>query len=203
MKSILMTTLRNKDSSLEEFRSAAMRLGSTLAHNTLSEFTKKEISVITPLGETTGYCFDEPVMLMPILRAGLVLLPPFLTIFPHARVGIIGLKRNETTAIADMYYENLPELTPDENVIILDPMLATGGSALKALHLLEEKGVNPSKIKMVCMIASTEGLKTVKSQFPQLDLIVAQEDLELTKEKFIYPGLGDFGDRFFGTEYTY
>ena len=200
MKSLLITKLRDKESSLEEFRTAAYHLGDTLAHITMSHFQKKEITVETPLGETTGACFDEPVVLVPILRAGLVLLPPFLSLFPWARVGIIGLRRNETTAIADKYYENFPELSYKDHIIVLDPMLATGGSAINAIKCLLEKGADLNKIKMVCMIGATEGIQAFKAEYPSIDLIIAQEDSVLTDDKFIYPGLGDFGDRFFGTE---
>jgi len=200
MKSLLISKLRDKATPIAEFRSAAYQLGDTLAHITMSHFQKKEVSIQTPMGETTGVCFDEPVVLVPILRAGLVLLPPFLSLFPTARVGIIGLKRNETTAIADQYYENFPKLSSEDQIIILDPMLATGGSAIKSVRCLLDKGAHPNKIKMVCMIGATEGIHLFKNQFPQVDLIIAQEDSVLTEEKFIYPGLGDFGDRFFGTE---
>lgn len=98
-----------------------------------------------------------------------------------------------------MYYENIPEISRDETVIILDPMLATGGSAHKAVECLIKKGARPAQIQMVSMIGSTEGIAFFKKQFEDIELILAEEDPELTDEKFIFPGLGDFGDRFFGT----
>jgi len=200
MKSLLITKLRDKNTPREQFRSASYHLGSTLAHMTMSRFAKREISVQTPLGEAAGVAFDHPLILVPILRAGLVLLPSFLELFPQAKVGIIGLKRNETTAIADQYYENFPLITREDYIVVLDPMLATGGSAIRSINCLLEKGADIKKIKMVCMIAATEGVQVFKSQFPEVDLILAQEDPTLTDDKFIYPGLGDFGDRFFGTD---
>jgi len=200
MKSLLITKLRNKDSTIQEFRNAAYHLADTLAHITMSHYEKNEITVQTPLGDATGLSFDEPVVLVPILRAGLVLLPPFLSVFSGARVGLIGLKRNEKTAVADMYYENFPKISSRDHIIVLDPMLATGGSSIKAIQHLEQKGANLQKMKMVCMIGATEGIEAFKKAYPQVELILAQEDPILTKEKFIFPGLGDFGDRFFGTQ---
>jgi len=200
MKSLLITKLRDKNTPRADFRAASYHLGSTLAHITMSRFRKRDITIQTPLGEASGVSFDKPLMLVPILRAGLVLLHPFLDLFPEAKVGIIGLKRNETTAIADQYYENFPTISSEDHIVVLDPMLATGGSAIKSINCLLDKGADIEKIKMVCMIAASDGVKRFKSQFPEVDLILAQEDPTLTDEKFIFPGLGDFGDRFFGTD---
>lgn len=194
-----MTLLRDKETSIEEFRKASFHLSSFLAHCAMDRLPKQSVDIKTPLGNTRGKVYQQPTMLVPILRAGLAMLPPFLDLFPSARVGFIGFKRNEKTAIADMYYENIPEISRDETVIILDPMLATGGSAHKAVECLIKKGARPAQIQMVSMIGSTEGIAFFKKQFEDIELILAEEDPELTDEKFIFPGLGDFGDRFFGT----
>ncbi len=199
MKSTLITILRDKTTSIEKFRSATEQLGLLLAHVVHAGLENKNVTVQTPLGKAKGHRFAQSVVLIPILRAGLTLLPPFVTAFPEAKVGMIGLRRNEKDATAHMYYENIPQIGEKDQVILLDPMIATGGSTLKTIDFLVKRGVKPEKITTVHIISAPQGLEAVKTKYPRVNIIVAQEDERLTDDNFIYPGLGDYGDRYYGT----
>ena len=141
----------------------------------------------------------KPTVLVPILRAGLSLLPAFASAFPEAPIGILGIKRDEKTAQASKYYEKLPPFTPNDHIVILDPMLATGGTARLALTTLINHGAAPSKITLIGIIASTQGIASTKEAYPQVTLNILATDPDLSSGKMILPGLGDFGDRYFGT----
>lgn len=200
MKDVLLTRLRDRSSSVEEFRAAAERLGELLAIEAAAKIARTSISVETPLATTRGATFKSRVMLVPILRSGLIFLWPFLRFYPDALVGFIGARRDEVTAIPELYYIQLPVFAPDTPILILDPMLATGGSAHLAVDLLKKAGAHESQITLVSAIAAPEGIQHLKETSPQVMIIAAQVDEKLNKDKFIHPGLGDFGDRYFGTE---
>lgn len=199
MKKTLITILRNRDSTVEEFRKAADLLGTVLAVECDSLFPKATIFVETPLARTHGTCFKHPFVLVPILRSGLTLLPPFMRFHPDASVGFIGARRDEATAIPKLYYTNLPPFTQDNPILLLDPMIATGGSASLAVKVLKEAGAVENQITLISFIASPEGISSFQKECPEVNLIVAQVDEGLNDHKFIMPGLGDFGDRYFGT----
>lgn len=199
MKEILISTLRNKNTSMPEFREASYKLGLILAIETSHILSKTKTKIQTPLAKASGFQFENDIVLVPILRSGLALLPPFLTYFPNTTIGCIGLRRDEKTAIAQLYYKNLPKIKKTDDVILLDPMIATGGSACAALRILEEEGITQDRIIFNAIISSPIGIGLINKQFPKIKLIIAQEDQELNPSKFILPGLGDFGDRFFGT----
>jgi uracil phosphoribosyltransferase len=131
------------------------------------------------------------------MRAGLAMLPGLLHLVPEARVGFIGLKRNEETAVASRYFERLPEGLADSHVFVIDPMLATGGSAIDAIRLLREAGAR--HISLLCIVAAPEGVQAVDAAFPDVPLFCPAVDTALNARKFIVPGLGDFGDRLYGT----
>lgn len=199
MKDILLTTLRNKTSSQAEFRSATEKLGAVLANEASAFLERRHTDIETPLATFPGNVLKNEVVLIPILRSGLALLPPFLKYFDSAKVGFIGMRRDEDTAIAHCYYENLPKISTDDNIIILEPMLATGGSAFYAIQKLLEKGFKQEKMILVSIIGASEGVAKIESELPNVHLVLAQYDTLLTSNKFILPGLGDFGDRYFGT----
>jgi uracil phosphoribosyltransferase len=138
-------------------------------------------------------------ILVPILRAGIALLPPFSAAFPQAPIGILGIQRDEKTAKASLYYQHLPSLDHHVHILILDPMIATGGTAILAIESLTAKGANSKKIHMVSILASKQGHDLLLKTFPDLDLTVLAIDPHLSKDKMILPGLGDFGDRYFDT----
>jgi len=196
----LVTVLRDKKTSIEEFRSAADNLSTYLSHLALEALDKVMIDVETPLGKTKGIRFTSSIVLVPVLRAGLAMLPQFLNLFPSSRVGMVGLQRDEKTHQAKWYYEKLPKISSSDQVFLLDPMLATGGSSVAALELLTERGVKTTQIIAIHMVSAPDGVQLVQERFPGIRLVIVQQDEKLTAQKFIYPGLGDFGDRYFGTE---
>jgi len=199
MKQILMSILRNKQTSMSEFREAANKLAFILAKETADLLEKEEIKITTPFGESKGYKFKNNIVFIPILRSALSLLYPFLEFFEKAKVGFIGLKRNEKTAIADLYYKNLPKISNTDDVIILDPMIATGGSGIDAIKILIENGIKEEKMIFVSVICSKIGVEKIKNEYQKVKIIFTQQDDKLNDKKFIVPGLGDFGDRYFGT----
>lgn len=199
MKHILLSILRNKNTNISQYRDASEKLGLILAQETSQFLEKKEETIETPIAKATGIKFKNNIILIPILRSGLVLMNSFLKFYENADVGFVGMKRDEKTAIAKLYYKNLPKISPTDDVIVLDPMIATGGSGTAALEILKEEGIQEDKIIFVAVIASQEGLDCIKNKFPKIKLTVVQTDKELNEQKFIVPGLGDFGDRYFGT----
>jgi uracil phosphoribosyltransferase len=196
MKESLITLLRDEKTPVEGFRQAAHQLAALLAVEASARVTEDPKMVKTPVGQAEGASISHRVVLVPILRAGLALLPAFLKYFPQAPIGFMGIRREEGTAKPLLYYENIPALNPTDLVFILDPMIATAGSALLTIDHLIKKGA--SQMALVGMLGSKEGLEKIKSTHPNLTLIVAAEDPELNGQKFIVPGLGDFGDRYFG-----
>ena len=183
-KNALLSILRKRTGNSASFRGAADELAVLLAKDMASAFVAKNPSIV----------------LVPILRSGLALLPPFLAVFPNAKVGFIGLKRNEKTLKAKCYYQNLPKISKGDTVIVLDPMLATGGSAVEAIRFIVNSGVKEEQIIFIGVISAPEGVATLHKHFPLVCIGVAAEDKKLDKHGFILPGLGDFGDRYFGTE---
>jgi len=200
MKKILISILRDRTTSIEGFRTAADQLSNVMAIESAAILTKTTTSLETPMAPTHGVRFKPSIMLVPILRSGLVMLPAFLRYHPTAHVGFIGAHRDEVTALPKLDYSNLPQITKDHHILVLDPMIATGGSASMASKILKKAGAIESQITMVSFIAASEGLMHFQEKFPDINVIVAQVDDKLDKNKFIVPGLGDFGDRFFGTE---
>lgn len=201
MKDTFMSVLRNKNSSIAEFRDAAEKLSALLAVET-SQFVKhKSITLQTPLAETNSAVIaSENIIIIPILRSGLAMLPAFQHYYSLARVGFLGFKRDEKTFRPNFYYANIPKINADNTVIILDPMLATAGTLTAALHFIkEEYKIAENKIIYAGIIASKEGLRILESDFPKVHHVIAQVDEKLDTNKYIVPGLGDFGDRFFGT----
>lgn len=199
MQESLLTILRDEKTPVGQYRQAAHQLCDLIATQATSLVVQDPIEVKTPLATTHGKKVPHRVILIPILRAGMAMLPSFLNFFPSAPVGFFGIRRDESTALPQLYYENLPPLQPTDLVFILDPMVATAGSSLLAIQHLLKKGVEPAKIALASVLASTDGLQKIKTAYPYLHVITAAEDPSLNDRKFIVPGLGDFGDRYFGT----
>ena len=198
MKDVYLSKLRDKKTSLPEFRIAAFELADLLAAEATTRVPSKRAIIETPLSSAEGATAQGRVVLIAILRSGLILLPAFIKLFPDAPIGFFGIRRDEKTAEPHLYYENIPELTPNDHLFLLDPMIATGGSSLLALEKLWPR-LSPNQITLVGVIAATPGILNIKKRFPVLRIIVAAEDPELNASSYIVPGLGDFGDRFFGT----
>jgi uracil phosphoribosyltransferase len=160
------------------------------------DLATESVRVETPLESCPGRVLSAPLVVVPILRAGLGMLQPFTDLFPSVSIGYIGLERDHETAIAHSYYCKLPSLS-SEPVIIVDPMLATGGSAVKTITVLRESGARD--IRLVCIVSAPEGVSAVERIDPALPVFTAALDRELNERKYILPGLGDFGDRLYGT----
>jgi uracil phosphoribosyltransferase len=157
----------------------------------------QEVSVETPLEHTPGRILARNVIFVPVLRAGLAMLDAMSDFVPGSKVGFVGLERDEQTAIAHSYYQKLPAQLADAEAIILDPMLATGGSALATVELLKKN--KATSIRLACVVAAPEGISAVRTRHPDVRIYTTVVDRQLNDRKFILPGLGDFGDRYFGT----
>jgi uracil phosphoribosyltransferase len=200
IKNIYLTNLRNKNTSRSDFRQNAELISRIIAQETLTIIETETITIQTPIETTIGLQIKPKIMLIPILRSGMSMLEPFLYYFKNASIGVIGLKRDEKTAIAHLYYQNIPKINKSEIVIILDPMIATGGTGLATLKILMQLGATEENIIFASIINSTEGINAIKAEFPKITILQAGIDNKLNNNKFIVPGLGDFGDRYYGTE---
>jgi uracil phosphoribosyltransferase len=192
-----LTRLRDKSTPPPEFRALVNRLASLLAYEALKDLRTERVSVETPLTTTEGRALAQRVGLVPILRAGLGMVEPVLELIPQAEVWHLGLYRDEATAKPVKYYSKLPDERPVDVALVVDPMLATGGSAVAAMTTLREWGV--PQVKLLALIASEEGCKLVETEFPDSQIYVCQIDPDLNEKKYIVPGLGDAGDRIFNT----
>lgn len=195
-----MTKLRNKDASTQAFRNYVNEISLALAYEASADLPTKSCDVETPLCKTTGTVLesDLPVLVVPILRAGLGLVPGFETLFPDYHVGHIGLYRDEETKLPVQYMMRLPEQLK-RPIFMVDPMLATGHSTGKAIELLLEAGADLADIRVVTLISAPEGVEYVHTIYPELKIYTGVLDERLNENAFIVPGLGDAGDRLFGT----
>lgn len=192
-----LSRLRDHSTSPEEFRSLIHRLAVALAYEATRDLPTRDVTVTTPLTTMTGCAISATVGLVPILRAGLGMVDAALDLLPEAEVWHLGLYRDEATAMPVQYYSKLPARGPVDVALVLDPMLATGGSATAALEQLKAWGVNT--LKVLSVIAARDGIDAVLKQFPDTQIYVCAIDAELNSRKFIVPGLGDAGDRMFNT----
>jgi uracil phosphoribosyltransferase len=193
----ILLELRDAQTTPERFRQLAGRISVLLAAEALRDVPAVAHTVATPLGPAHGRRVHADVVLVPVLRAGLGMLPGMLELVPAARVGHIGLQRDERTAVASQYYAKLPPGLADSYVLMIDPMLATGGSAVAALDMLARAGART--IRLVCIVAAPEGVAAVEKAYPRVPIFTPAIDERLNEHKFIVPGLGDFGDRLYGT----
>jgi uracil phosphoribosyltransferase len=192
-----LARLRDKQTQPQEFRRLLGEIASLMIYEATRDFTVKKITVQTPLAPAPGFQLEREVVLVPVLRAGLGMLDAILQLIPHARVGFIGLKREETTLQAQFYHKSFPKNLGGAEVILIDPMLATGGSAVAALDLLVEQGAK--HLRLVNLVAAPQGIRTVQKGHPRVPIFTAAVDKSLNERGFIVPGLGDAGDRLFGT----
>ncbi|HZU11678.1 MAG TPA: uracil phosphoribosyltransferase [Chloroflexota bacterium] len=192
-----LVALRSVGTGTDEFRRHARLLTLILAFHVLRDLPTRQVRVETPLEETEGHVIDRSVIFVPVLRAGLAMLDAMSDFVPGSKVGFVGLERDEKTAIAHSYYQKLPAQLENAETIILDPMLATGGSAIATADLLKES--RASRIRLACIVAAPEGIAALRAKHPDVRIFTAAIDDSLNERKFIVPGLGDFGDRYFGT----
>ena len=189
--------LRDARTAPPAFRRAANRISVLLAAEALRDLPSSSATVTTPLGPAEGRIVLTDVVVVPVLRAGLGMLDAVLELLPTARVGHIGLQRDEATAIASRYYSKLPPDLSQSHVLMIDPMLATGGSAVAAIDLIKAAGA--TAISMICIVSAPEGVSLLERAHPDVAVYTPVVDKELNAHKFIVPGLGDFGDRLYGT----
>jgi len=192
-----LTILRDQSTATADFRRASSGITRVLVMESAKLLEVEPLSVQTPLETTDGAQIVLPVVFVPILRAGLGMLDVAMEIVPNSTVGYIGLERDESTAVANCYYSKGPNMKEAKHVFLLDPMLATGGSAEQSIQRLKKLGAQ--RITMVCIISSPEGVQYLRDAHPDVDIITGVIDRELDENKYIRPGLGDFGDRLFGT----
>jgi uracil phosphoribosyltransferase len=192
-----LLSLRDRATTAADFRRLTYRLSLILALEATRKLPMSLARVETPLEPAEGEALNANVVVVPVLRAGLGMVEAVLALLPHARVGHIGLQRDEHTAIASRYYLRLPADLSQSTALVVDPMLATGGSAIAAIALLEQAGVKD--VRLVCIVAAPEGLAAVEAAHPGVAIFTPVIDRQLNAQKFILPGLGDFGDRLYGT----
>lgn len=191
--------LRDEKTGMKEFRELIEEIATLMTYEAFKDVPTKKVMVKTPLEETEQtVVVEKSIVLVPVLRAGLGMVNGVHVLFPTAKVGHIGMFRNEETLEPQEYYCKLPDGVEDKLVVVLDPMLATGGSAIAAINQLKKRGVK--SIKMMSIIAAPEGVKALASAHPDVQIYVATVDRELNENGYILPGLGDAGDRLFGTK---
>jgi uracil phosphoribosyltransferase len=192
----ILTHLRDRTTKPVLFRNLSYQFSLMLALEATRDLETVEKNIETPLAPHTGRVLARPLVVVPILRAGLGMLQPFQDIFPDTSVGYIGLERDHETAKARSYYCKLPPVS-NARTIVVDPMLATGGSASQALQLVKDNGA--TDVSLVCILGSPEGVDAIHSAHPDVSIILGVLDKSLDANKYIVPGLGDFGDRLYGT----
>jgi uracil phosphoribosyltransferase len=188
--------LRDRTTEPEKFRVLARKIITLLLYEATADLRVRPGTVQTPLKEAAATFVEREVVAIPVLRSGLGILGPVLELLPSVSVGYIGLERDDETAVARIYYQKLPELA-GKVPLLLDPMLATGGSAAQALDLIKAAGGRDTR--MICVVAAPEGVKVLEDRHPEVRIFTAALDDGLDERAFIVPGLGDFGDRLFGT----
>lgn len=192
-----LTVMRDASTPPHLFRRHLNLLGRMLFLEATRDLPVETIRVQTPITETNGVKLARPMVFVPILRAGLGLLDGILSLVPDATVAHVGIKRNEETALPQPYYANLPPVIAEAEVFLLDPMLATGGSAVEAIHQVKAAGA--TRITMICVVSCPEGIAALSKAHPDVKIVTAAIDDGLNERSYIVPGLGDAGDRYFGT----
>ncbi len=193
----LLASLRDRRTTPPVFRTLAKRLALALTLEAVRDLHTHEIAIETPLERTTGRVLGDTLVAVPILRAGLGMLEAVTELFPEVLVGYIGLERDEASLLPQSYYRKLPPVA-GRHVLVLDPMLATGGSGSAACHSVKEG--RPASVRFVCVVSAPEGIERMQTEHPDVSIFTAAVDRQLNDRGYILPGLGDFGDRLFGTE---
>jgi uracil phosphoribosyltransferase len=194
-----LAILRDVETGHRQFRELATEITRLVCYEALKNLPTREVRVQTPLAEMTGHKIDTDIIVVPILRAGIGMLEGILELVPSARVGFVGLYRDEQTKAPVTYYERFPPQIQGGTCIIVDPMLATGGSTAAAIDLLKRAGAE--RIAVVCIVTCPEGIRHVESAHPDVTIYAAAIDDHLDENKYIVPGLGDAGDRLYGTSH--
>jgi len=191
--------IRDKETNPKIFRELVREISSILAYEATKNMPTKSVEITTPLTKTNGRKIDmEKIVIVPVLRAGLGMTEGILSLLPGAKVGHIGMERDHDTFLPRDYYFKIPSEPKDRSFLVLDPMLATGGTVIDTIHRLKDSGAQD--IRFLCLIASPEGVKALSEAHPDVIIFTGVMDEKLNSKKYIVPGLGDAGDRLFGTE---
>lgn len=193
-----LTIMRDQNTSTKDFRDNLDEIGSLMVYETTRDLPLTEVEVQTPITKTTGCKLAKDVVIVPILRAGLGMTQGILDLIPTAKVAHVGLFRDEETLEPHTYFEKYPKNIEDAVVYVVDPMLATGGSSVAAIDMVKKQGAKD--IKLVCLVGAQEGVDNVQKHHPDVDIYLAALDDHLNEKGYIVPGLGDAGDRIFGTK---
>ena len=193
-----LTIMRKTTTGPKDFRQNLDEIGSLMTYEITKNFPTRDVKITTPMGETIGKELDKDVVLVPILRAGLGMVSGIQQLIPTAKVGHVGLYRDEETLEPHFYYAKFPPNIANSTVLVVDPMLATGGSATAAIDYVKKTGA--TDIKLVCLVGVQEGIDAVEKAHPDVDIYLAAKDEYLNEIGYIVPGLGDAGDRIFGTK---
>ncbi|MBW1605844.1 uracil phosphoribosyltransferase [Lactobacillus sp. Sy-1] len=195
-----LTIIRDKHCGTREFREVTNEIARLLAFEASRDLPVEDVEIETPMGKTTSkQLAGKKLAVVPILRAGLGMVDGMLDLIPAAKVGHIGMFRDEETFEPHEYFVKLPSDIDQRQIFMVDPMLATGGSAIMAIDAIKKRGANPKNIKFICLVAAPEGVKSLQDAHPDVDIIAAALDDHLD-DGYIFPGLGDAGDRLFGTK---
>ena len=196
-----LTIIREKECGTKVFREVVSEIAMLKAYEVTRDMPLEDIEIETPLVKTTQKTLSgKKVAIIPILRAGLGMVDGFLAMLPAAKVGHIGMYRDHETLEPVEYFVKLPTDIQERQLFIVDPMLATGGSAIAAIEALEKRGASPSAMKFICLVAAPEGVDALHAAYPDVDIYAASLDERLDENSYILPGLGDAGDRLFGTK---
>ncbi len=189
--------LRNKNTQLVKYRYYSDKVCQLLFSEAIEGLAYRRERIETPLTEIEVEKLSEQIVVVPVLRSGIAMLSGAMWLLPKIKVGFVGMERDEETAVAREYYWKMPEINGETTVIVTDPMLATGGSILHLLRRVKE--FRPKQIRAVCVVAAPEGIEAVHREFPEVKIYTAAVDERLDERKYIVPGIGDYGDRYFGT----
>jgi uracil phosphoribosyltransferase len=193
-----VSVLRDRATPSGEFRRRMREAAMLIGYEALRDLRLTEIDVDTPLESTAGARLGDDIVVIAILRAGLGMVEGFLALMPEARVGHLGMYRDEDKLSPVGYYESIPDHGPEAEIVLVDPMLATGGSAASALRILKQRGAQ--RLRFVCLVAAPEGLEALRAEHPEVPVFCASIDRQLDERGYIRPGLGDAGDRLYGTD---
>lgn len=193
-----LTQMRKVETRTKDFRENLDEIAGLMAYEITRDLKLEAVTITTPVQECQTYELNTEIVLVPILRAGLGMVDGILNLIPTAKVGHIGVYRDEETLMPHEYFAKFPENLQDAEVMVLDPMLATGGSADAAIEMIKKRGAK--SIKLVCLVGAPEGVELIKERHPDVDIYLAALDEKLDEKGYIVPGLGDAGDRIFGTK---
>ncbi len=193
-----LSIIRNEKTNTKDFRETVSEIANLMAYEATRNLPVKEVEVKTPIAVSKTTMIDGDIVIVPILRAGLGMVEGIQRLIPQAKVGYVGLARNEETLEPELYYAKFPSNISDATVFVVDPMLATGGSCAKAIEILKDKGAK--NIIYMGIVGVDEGINKVREQHPDVDIFLAAKDEKLNEKGYIVPGLGDCGDRLFGTK---